>query len=326
MARGALVPAAMSATKTAWHPPFTGLLQERCPKWVRVTGEVQLTSEPLRVDDLLEIWPDRPRDPLDEGMTLRALWRELRRVGLLEFKSVARAFRRGDLSRLFAYGALWLAAHQRAEGGEEVDRVERLAPGDVALILAVPSINRALRDELASYELELSASSDGYHRIASLRPCLIVADLSTIAEREDDDLLRWFAGRRIRTLEAQRWVRQHLGTRSDTMTTNATPDLEGYDEWVAQYVATLTPEQRLAGLAPEQRLAGLAPEQRLAGLAPEQRLAGLAPEQRLALAAQLSEVEHVLAMPDHLLRMLPASYLDTLPPEAREVVRRRLGR
>ena len=92
------------------------------------------------------------------------------------------------------------------------------------------------------------------------------------------------------------------------MTTNATPDLEGYDEWVARYVETLTPEQRLAGLAPEQRLAGLSPEQ------------------RLAVASRFTEVEHVLAMPDHLLQMLPTSYLDSLPPDARDAVRRRLGR
>lgn len=74
------------------------------------------------------------------------------------------------------------------------------------------------------------------------------------------------------------------------MSTNATPDLEGCDDWIARDVETLAPEQRLAAFA------------------------------------QLSEVEHVLAMPDHLLRVLPDSYLDTLPPDARDVVRRRLGR
>jgi hypothetical protein len=90
-----------------------------------------------------------------------------------------------------------------------------------------------------------------------------------------------------------------------------------------QRLAGLAPEQRLAGLAPEQRLAGLAPEQRLAGLAPEQRLAGLAPEQRLA---GLSEADHVLALPDAALRALPADYLATLPADAQERIRARLGR
>ncbi|MFO0628072.1 MAG: hypothetical protein U0325_21030 [Polyangiales bacterium] len=88
-------------------------------------------------------------------------------------------------------------------------------------------------------------------------------------------------------------------------------------------LAVLPPELRLAGLAPEQRLAGLAPEQRLAGLAPEQRLAGLAPEQ---LARVISEADHVLALPAVALRALPEDYLATLPPDAQERIRARLGR
>ncbi len=48
----------MSAKKTAWHPPFTGLLRARCPRQAKITGEVQLTTEPLRVDDVIEVWAD----------------------------------------------------------------------------------------------------------------------------------------------------------------------------------------------------------------------------------------------------------------------------
>jgi hypothetical protein len=70
----------------------------------------------------------------------------------------------------------------------------------------------------------------------------------------------------------------------------------------------------LAGLAPEQRLAGLAPEQRLAGLAPEQRLAGL------------TEADQIVALPDAALRALPAEYLATLPADAQQRIRARLGR
>ncbi len=70
----------------------------------------------------------------------------------------------------------------------------------------------------------------------------------------------------------------------------------------------------LAILPLEQRLAGLAPEQRLAGLAPEQRLAGL------------SETDRVLALPDAALGALPAEYLATLPADAQERIRARLGR
>jgi len=79
----------MGAKKTAWHPPFTGLLQERCPRWAKITGEVQLTAEPLRVDDVIEVWVDRPHEPSDTGATLRGMWRFIVVVGLLEYKSVS---------------------------------------------------------------------------------------------------------------------------------------------------------------------------------------------------------------------------------------------
>jgi hypothetical protein len=123
-----------------------------------------------------------------------------------------------------------------------------------------------------------------------------------VAEREDDDLLRAFAGRSFRTLATQRWMRQHQNLRSDAMSNQATPDLEGYKEFVAFMLEGLTPEEKMMGLAPEQRLAGLAPEQRLAGLAPE---------------------HIVLALPDEMLRALPDAYIATLPDDVQAKVRAR---
>jgi hypothetical protein len=69
-----------------------------------------------------------------------------------------------------------------------------------------------------------------------------------------------------------------------------------------------------------QRLKGLAPEERLKGLAPEERLKGLAPEERLK---DLTEVEQVLALPIHLLRLLPDDYIATLPADVQARVRAR---
>ena len=204
--------------------------------------------------------------------------------------------------------------------------------------MAVPSINDPLRDELDDLGLTLPASTTGYHQV----PCgllpLVVVDLHVVAELEDDDLLRGFAGRLQRTLEARRWMRQHWSGTGDSMSTNATPDLYGYDEFIEQYLRDLTPMQRLKGLAPEERLQGLAPEERLQGLAPEERLKGLAPEERLkglapeqrlqGLAPEqrlqdLTEVEQVLALPINLLRLLPDDYIATLPAEVQAKVQTR---
>ncbi|MFO0610898.1 MAG: hypothetical protein U0324_47485 [Polyangiales bacterium] len=94
---------------------------------------------------------------------------------------------------------------------------------------------------------------------------------------------------------------------------------------------SLPPEVRLAGikpedlavLSPEARLAGLPPEARLAGIAPADRLAGLPPEARLA---GLPVPQTVLALPDEILRVLPESYLATLPADVQAAVRARLAR
>ena len=207
-------------------------------------------------------------------------------------------FHHGDLYRLLAYGALWLARHQTREVGADGTRAARLRPSDVTLILAVPSINAALRDELAALGLSLPQTDDGYLRVEGALLPLLVVGLDTVAVREGDDLLWWFSGHPGRTLATRRWVREHQGTRSEAMSTQATPDLYGYDEWMDRYAEMLTPEQRLRGLTPEQRL---------------------------ALAAQLTEAEHVLAMPDHLLRMLPDALIAALPEYVQRAVRARRG-
>ncbi len=286
----------MSAKKTAWHPPFTGLLQERAPRWAKVTPEVQLTTEPLRVDDVIELRADHPRDPNDVGTTLRGMWRFVVEVALLEYKSVVWPTQRGDLYRLYAYGMLTLSTRARRTGGDERAREERLAAHEVTLLMAVPSINGALREELDDLGLTLAPSPDGYHFIDRAMLPLVIVDLGAVAEREDDDLLRIFAGLPLRDIETKQWLSEHQGKRGDIMSTHATPDLYGYDELVRRSLRNYTPEQRLEGLAPEERLAGLAPD-------------------------------HIaLALPAEVLRALSDDYIATLPAEVQREVRARRGR
>jgi len=168
--------------------------------------------------------------------------------------------------------------------------------------------------ELASTGLTLALREDGYHDVAGPPSPLVVAELRVIAAREGDDVLRWLASDGALTLAVLRWIRQHVHTGSDDMTMQIDEDLEGFYQYAKELMKQLPLEERLEDLAPEQRLAGLAPEQRLAGLAPEQRLAGL------------SEADRVLALPDAALRALPAEYLATLPADAQERIRARLGR
>ena len=163
------------------------------------------------------------------------------------------------------------------------------------MILTVPSLNKALRDEMDALKLQLPASTTGYYPVEDALLPLLVIDLGVVAEREDDDFLRWFAGRPLQRLATEQWVWQHFQQGPD-MSLNATPDLYGYDELVRRSLRNYTPEQRLEGLAPEERLAGLAPD-------------------------------HIaLALPAEVLRTLSDDYIATLPAEVQREVRARRGR
>jgi hypothetical protein len=94
-----------------------------------------------------------------------------------------------------------------------------------------------------------------------------------------------------------------------------------------QKIARSVPlKHRLAGLTPEQRVElaqGLKPEERLRGLTPDDLAHALKPEDRLV---GLSEIEQVLALPPHLLRVLPDEYVASLPTNVQATVRARRGR
>lgn len=128
----------------------------------------------------------------------------------------------------------------------------RPAAHEVTLILAVPSINSALRDELDDLGLTLPPSHTGYHYITDALLPLVVIDLRAVAERDDDDVLRCFAGLPLHTVEARRWVGQHWSTEGKPM----------------------TPAQRLEGLAPAERLEGLSVGEAILAL-PVEALRGL---------------------------------------------------
>jgi len=103
---------------------------------------------------------------------------------------------------------------------------------------------------------------------------------------------------------------------------NATPALEAWEDWLQEYLHTLSPEKIAELLDPAQRLAGLAPQERLAGLAPREIAALLAPEERVA---DLSAEERLLLLTDDALRVLPESYLATLSADTQARIRARRG-
>ncbi len=270
----------MGITRTVWHVLLNALLNQRAPPRFEVRSEVQLSIEPLRADYLL-LRAVKPED--GEGRTLRKLWGFLPKDTILEFKSTGRPYRARNLDRLWAY----LHLHYT----DELKRLEQRS--DLCGALLVPTRTPSLDADVGSLGLTWHDRGAGYWELTGGPFALYVLEIDTVAEAEEDDLLRSFGHNMPHTQEAKRWFLEQNGSTVEGVKMS---DLEGYDEMV---------QKMLDGLSPEQRLAGLAPEQRLAGLSPEQTL---------------------LALHDDMLRKLPDDYLATLSEPTRSAIRARIGR
>ncbi|MFO0603314.1 MAG: hypothetical protein U0324_09080 [Polyangiales bacterium] len=292
------------------------MIEQRRPRSVAVSLEFVLQRQSQRVDVLLL----RRTRAVEDGdaRVLRSLWRHVRRVGLLEFKSVARLFAAGDLYRLVALGWHWLA------------RNPKRTPDDLVLVLVVPALTDTLLDELARCGAVLVAQEPGYHAATVRGVELVVAETDVVSESERDDHLRVFSHHAIETEEVVEWLREHTDLPEDAVL--SPEEVDKNRPFITKLAKSIPlrirlegekPEDIVASLTPEERLAGLAPEERLAGLAPQERLAGIAPED---IARALSEADRVLALPDAALRALPADYLATLPEDAQARIRARLAR
>jgi hypothetical protein len=306
----------MGAKRVVWHVGFERNLARRGSQAYQVLGEFQLSSEPPRIDYLLLRKVAVAVD--DSAQTLRRLWPLLPYVAVVEYKSPARSYRRGNLDRLWSYVHAYHADQRslprRRADGTALARGLEGAPDvwereDLCGVLVVPARTPSLLDDVAEQRLAWEDLGAGYWRVTGGSFTLCVVEIDVVGPAEGDDLLYSLGhGERV-TPETLRFWMELMGSQEAGMSMQ---DMEGYDELMQKLLASMPPEQRLAGLAPEQRLAGLAPEQRLAGLAPEQRLAGL------------DHDHQALALPLDVLRVLPEDFLRSLSPEVQAELRRRL--
>jgi hypothetical protein len=217
---------------------------------------------------------------------LHGLWSRIVLDAVVEFKSVARDFRRGELGQQLAYSGLYYW-----------QEAERLGHRDhLLMVLLVAGLTPALEQELAALELVEKEDQEGYHQYAGGTFPLLVIETDRVAEAERDDLLGFLGRGTLNSDEAQRW----LVNRMEGLDMGKLKKMDEYEDFETKlfklmrmfgdrFLASLPPEQRLAALSPEQRLADLSPEQRLADLSPEQRLAGLNQEQKVELRRLLDE-------------------------------------
>jgi len=319
----------MSTTRTAYHVILYRLLKARGPRNFTFQFEQPLTVDLQRADLILVRKTDGSDQSSADGDVpiLPGLWPQLPGEAIAEYKSPSGGVRPGDLARLVGYA-----------GQYHSQNVGRLGSShDLALAFLVSSWTPSLEMELARFRWTVRPLGAGYYATNAGPYPLYVVLIDEVAQAERDVLLDVVGHRTMESDEADRWLA------SNAFTSPEEPDmdkLEGYDELMAKVVARLPAalrlkgipvrerlegipaRERLAGIPAQEWLAGIPAQERLAGLPPEERLAGLPPEERLA---GLPPEEQVLALSNEVLATFPESYVQTLPENVRDEIRRRLS-
>ncbi|MBK9259374.1 MAG: hypothetical protein IPM54_06005 [Polyangiaceae bacterium] len=306
----------MGTTWTPWHLLLAVLLRQRAPGDREIQSEVKLTADALRLDFVF--LPQEDATGRAAG-TLKKLWGLLTKHVVCEFKSVGRPYRRFNFDRFFTYITTYYT--------NEVEALGRRS--ELCGVLLVTKRSPTMDEDVHAYGLHWRDLGDGYWQLEGCPFKIVVVEIEVVADAEDDDVLRFLAGKQPRTVEGRRWLAKQLGTKEIQMKMH---ELEGFDEVLQTLLQSLPPEQVLSAYAPEERLAGLAPEQVLSVYAPEERLAGLAPEQVLSAYAPeerlagLAPEQVLLTLPDEVLHALSDSYIDSLSEPTRTMIRKRIGR
>ncbi len=293
----------MGAVRVVWHVGFERNLRRRGSQAFEVRAEVLLSSEPLRMDYMLL---RKTSDMLDNSaQTLRGLWPMLPRVSVVEFKSPGRPYRTGNLDRLWGYVHTYFSdqralPRRRADGTDLAKVPDVHQRSDLCAVLVVSARTPSLMADVEEQGLVWSDQSNGYWKVTGGSFALFVVEIDIVGPAEGDNLLHSMGHGEPVTPEACLFWLELVGSKEAGMSMQ---DMEGYEELMAKFLASLSPEQRLAGLAPEQRFAGLAPEQRLAGL---------------------DRDHQVLAFPVEVLRVLPDDFIRSLALDVQAEIGRRL--
>ncbi len=282
--------------RTWWHPLLVRMLSFALDSGFKVEQEVSVGKLPLQVDILLI---RREGGQLSElaARDLSELLPLLNRFTLIEFKGPTDAMQRGDFAQLAGCSYLW-----HSQLSEPVSREE------VSLIVLVPVVSGALRDELRLLGCETSRHEPGIFRVAGLPFATWLVETDVMAERGRPILSlvsRVFLNDRRRIIETLagggqsalahyhymvQQVKQFRGEEDFAMQQVLAENLEQFEnELVTRMLEEIPIErilERLRGLPPEERLRGLSSQERLRGLPPEEFVAGLT-EQEAAQLLQL---------------------------------------
>lgn len=266
----------MAAQRTAWHFFFGIYLRKRGSPLLETREEVALSREPLRMDYLL--LPRTTGEPIEKvpDLGLRGLWPRLTPSTVMEFKTVGRGYRKGDLEQLWAYAHLY-------QHGIEPGQSDR---NDLGAVLVVPARTPSLNEDVDAMGLWWEDLGGGYWSLRGGLFRLLVVEVDRVCEAEADEHLRLFSSHQDQTAEGQRFWSYLVGTEGKWM---ALQDMDDYDEVLRRLLSGLTPKQLAHVVGPEQLAHALTPEQLVLAL-PEPMLR-LLPEELLATLPEETRAE-----------------------------------
>lgn len=301
--------------RTFWHPPAVTLIDVALPEQFVLHTEFSLRRLPQRID-LLIIRREAP-SPASFPF-LPALLSQLTEITLLEFKGGTDAVQADDPSILLGYACQY-EQHWRAEEARRLklqrrrdkqDKRPVIEPGverslpELSMGFIAPRLTPAFLRGLASWGGGLELLRPGLHlgRLASRSLFFIETEEIWRHSREDRFfyvLTRDFLQKGLPTEDmtdeelavynkVEHWFARVLKEKSMMFREDKIRQIkEENRRFREEFIAELTPEERLQGLPPEARLRGLPPEARLTDLTPEEVLRALTPAQREALKLKL---------------------------------------
>jgi hypothetical protein len=131
-----------------------------------------------------------------EGRVLRKIWPLISMHTLVEFKSVSRPPRPGDLTRLYGYGSQYHAAQIHDVGDAK----------NLSLVLATACMTPTLEQEIRRMGWTLDGLGDGTHRMRGPTYPSFLVLLDDVAEAERDPLLGAFGRRMLDRTDRETWI------------------------------------------------------------------------------------------------------------------------
>jgi hypothetical protein len=208
--------------RTAWHVLFERLVLQRAPGSFEVRPEVPLGNARPQLD-LLLLRRRRGVGADARARVLRQLWRQIDEQMVLEFKSVARPVRPGELLRLLAYTAL------------HVDESRKGRAAGVRMGLVVTNSTPTLASELRTLGGRLPQRRCGY-AVVKLRPFdLVLAVIDEVATSERDDLLGFFGHGEHLGVRDRIWWNRETGRAMPML--KSLPDHESFLKKALKYMS-----------------------------------------------------------------------------------------